>query len=75
MELAGPPMLQGLAVLKQELLVFAEQRKMQFEGGEPFHFHSLENAEQAAALVEAAEKEVNDIREEVSLEVQRLSFF
>ncbi|CAM9458599.1 unnamed protein product [Pylaiella littoralis] len=64
--------LKGLAVLKQELLVFAEQRKMQFEGGEPFHFHSLENAEQAAALVEAAEKEVNDIREEhAALELEK----
>lgn len=59
-------MMQGLAVLKQELLVFAQQRKMQFENGEPFHFHSLASTEQATALVEAAEKEVNDIRDEVS---------
>lgn len=53
-------------MLKQELLVFAQQRKVQFEDGEPFHFHSLANTEQATALVEAAEKEVNDIRDEVS---------
>lgn len=58
--------MQGLAVLKQELLVFAQQRKRQFEDGEPFHFHSLNSIEEATALVEAAEKEVTDIRDQVS---------
>lgn len=52
-------------MLKQELLAFAQQRKMQFEDGEPFHFHSLGSTEEAAALVEAAEKEVTNIRDQV----------
>lgn len=56
---------QGLATLKQELLVFAQQRKMQFEDGEPFHFHSLASTEEATALVDAAEKEVTDIHDQV----------
>ncbi|CAM9406930.1 unnamed protein product [Ectocarpus sp. 6 AP-2014] len=64
--------LQGLATLKQELLVFAQQRKMQFEDGEPFHFHSLANTEEATALVENAEKEVNDKRDEIeALELEK----
>lgn len=57
--------MQGLATLKQELLVFAQQRKTQFENGEPFHLHSLANTEEATALVENAEKEVADKRDEV----------
>lgn len=52
-------------MVKQELLAFAQQRKMQFEDGEPFHFHSLANTEEAMALVEAAEKEVTDIQDQV----------
>lgn len=52
-------------MVKQELLAFAQQRKMQFEDGEPFHFHSLASAEEATALVEAAEQEVTDIRDQV----------
>ncbi|CAM9220260.1 unnamed protein product [Ectocarpus sp. 4 AP-2014] len=64
--------LQGLATLKQELLVFAQQRKTQFENGEPFHFHSLANTEEATALVENAEKEVNDKRDEIeALELEK----
>lgn len=59
------PSPQALAVVKQELLAFAQQRKMQFEDGEPFHFHSLASAEEATALVEAAEQEVTDIRDQV----------
>lgn len=61
-------LMQGLIVVKQELLVFAEQRKRQFEDGEPFHFHSLNSSEEATALVEAAEKEVTDIRGQVNYE-------
>lgn len=53
--------------MKQEMLVFAQQRKMQFDNGEPFHFHSLQDPEQAIALVEEAEKEVNDVHEQVRL--------
>ncbi|CAB1109198.1 unnamed protein product [Ectocarpus sp. CCAP 1310/34] len=64
--------LQGLVTLKQELLVFAQQRKTQFDNGEPFHFHSLANTEEATALVENAEKEVNDKRDEIeALELER----
>lgn len=51
--------------LKQELLAFAQQRKVQFEEGEPFHFHSLANAEEAIVLVTEAEREVDDIHAEV----------
>ena len=51
--------------MKQELLVFAQQRKIQFEEGEPFHFHSLASAEEAMVLVTEAEREVEDIRAEV----------
>ena len=46
--------------------MFAQQRKVQFEEGEPFHFHSLASAEEAVDLVTSAEKEVEDIRTEVS---------
>ncbi|CAM9250870.1 unnamed protein product [Scytosiphon promiscuus] len=64
--------LKGVAVLKQELLVFAQQRKRQFEDGEPFHFHSLNSIEEASALVEAAEKEVTDIRDQtIALEQEK----
>ncbi len=64
--------MQGLATLKAELLVFAQQRKAQFENGEPFHFHSLATTEEATALVEAAEKEVTDIRDQVRYQAQQL---
>eukprot|EP00752_Nemacystus_decipiens_P011950 g10596.t1 len=64
--------LKGLAALKQELLAFAKQRQMQFEDGEPFHFHSLATTEEAVALVEAAEKEVTDIHDQkVALELEK----
>lgn len=53
-------------MLKKELLAFAQQRKLQYEDGEPFHFHSLKTAEEATALVEAAEKEVEEATKEVS---------
>lgn len=46
--------------------MFARQRKTQFEDGEPFHFHSLKNTEEAMALVAAAQKEVDDALAEVS---------
>lgn len=48
------------------MLTFAQQRKVQYEDGDPFHFHSLNNAEEATALVEAAEKEVEDVTTDVS---------
>lgn len=54
-----------MAVLKTELLAYAQQRKRQFEEGEPFHFHSLANTEEATALLAAAEKECTDVQEEV----------
>lgn len=52
-------------MLKKEMLTFAQKRKVQYEDGDPFHFHSLNTAEEATALVEAAEKEAEDVTTEV----------
>lgn len=52
-------------MMKKELVVFAHQRKSQYEDGEPFHFHTLASAEEATELVTAAEKAVADLEAEV----------
>lgn len=52
------------------MLAFAKERKVHFDGGEPFTSHNLESAEQATTLIEAAQKEVDDVESEVSKKCQ-----
>ena len=63
---SNPNQHQGVHKTKNEMLTFAKQRKSQFEEGKPLHFHSLTSMEEATALVEAAQKEVEDVELEVS---------
>lgn len=65
-------MMQASEDVKKGLLAFAQNRKMQFEEGEPFHFHAISDAEQALAVVAEAEKEVLDAQAEVSASTRAL---
>lgn len=56
------------------MLAFAQKRKVDFEKGESFTFHNLASTEQATALVEAAQKEVDDIESEVSKQCNYFHF-
>ncbi|CAM9666520.1 unnamed protein product [Chrysoparadoxa australica] len=45
---------------KMDLLKFAEQRKQQFEDGEPKHYHNLSSAAEAVELVDKAKQAIKD---------------